>query len=157
MIPAQRAILAMLAFAANTIYAADGIAFVSNMKGDVAIDGNPRPPLLTELVKGQRITVGPNGQAWVMYIASGKEYVLRGPADYTVKDNEISGTTAMPPVTRHTEWRANTKVLLQVAQTSAASARIRATDSIHAFDRGRGQAGLRRQSARRHLSVSRAA
>ena len=127
MIRAQRAILAFLLLAASaaTPAFADGIAFITNLKGEVAVDGNPRPPLLSELAKGQKITVGRDSQASVMYIASGKEYVLRGPADYLVKDNEVAGSTAMPPVTRNTEWRTSSKVLVQVAQTSAASVRMR--------------------------------
>jgi hypothetical protein len=60
-----------------------------------------------------------------MYIASGKEYVLKGPAEYLVKDTEVSGSAGMPPVTRNTEWRTSNKVLVQVAQTSAASVRMR--------------------------------
>jgi hypothetical protein len=104
---------------------AQGIAFITNLKGDVAVDGNPRPPLLGELSRGQKITVGKESQASVMYIASGKEYVLKGPADYHVKDTEISGAAGMPPVTRDTAWRTNNKVLVQVAQTSAASVRMR--------------------------------
>jgi hypothetical protein len=59
-----------------------------------------------------------------MYIVTGKEYVLKGPADYLVKDTEIAGSI-MPPVQRSTEWRANSRVLSQVAQTSAASVRMR--------------------------------
>ena len=104
---------------------ADGIAFITNLKGDVALDGNPRPVLLGELSRGQKISVGKESQASVMYIASGKEYVLKGPADYLVKDTEISGAAGMPPITRDTAWRTNNKVLVQVAQTSAASVRMR--------------------------------
>jgi hypothetical protein len=119
-----RAALAALVLAAPTVQA-DGIAFITNLKGDVAVDGNPRPALLGELARGQKITVGKESQASVMYIASGKEYLLRGPADYLVKDTEISGTAGMPPVTRDTAWRTSNKVLVQVAQTSAASVRMR--------------------------------
>jgi hypothetical protein len=59
-----------------------------------------------------------------MYIATGKEYVLKGPADYLVKDTEIAGSI-MPPVSRSTDWRTNPRVLSHVAQTSAASVRMR--------------------------------
>ena len=121
----QRAFLTAFLLAAASIAAAQGIAFITNLKGEVALDGNPRPQLLAELSKGQRITVGRDSLASVMYIASGKEYVLKGPADYLVKDTEISGSTAMPPVTRDTTWRTTNKVLVQVAQTSAASVRMR--------------------------------
>ncbi len=121
----QRALVATLLLAASAAFASDGIAFITNLKGDVAVDGNARPILLSELGRGQKITVGRDSQAWVMYIATGKEYVLKGPADYQVKDIGISGSAGMPPVMRDTEWRASSKVLVQVAQTSAASVRMR--------------------------------
>lgn len=120
----QRTLLAFL-FVAWPAAAADGIAFITNLKGDVAVDGNPRPVLLSELAKGQRVSVAKDSLATVMYIASGKEYVLKGPNEFLVKDTEISSSAGMPPVTRETEWRTSNKVLMQVAQTSAASVRMR--------------------------------
>ena len=120
----RHAAFAALFLAMPAVYA-DGIAFITNMKGDIAIDGNPRPVLLAELARGQKITVGRESQASVMYIASGKEYILKGAADYLVKDTEISGAAGMPPIMRDTAWRTNNKVLVQVAQASAASVRMR--------------------------------
>lgn len=106
--------------------AADGIAFISNLKGEAAVDGNPRPLLLAELARGQRIAVGKDSQVSVMFIATGKEYILKGPADFVVKDTEVAGAAGiMPPAVRTTEWRTSNKVLGQVAQTSAASVRMR--------------------------------
>lgn len=104
---------------------AQGIAFITNLKGDVAVDGNARPLILSELAKGQKLTLGADAQASVMYTATGKEYVLRGPGQYEVRDTEISSPSGMPPMSRSTEWRASTKVLTQVAQTSSASVRMR--------------------------------
>ena len=120
----QRTILAIVLAAAGAAFA-DGIAFITNIKGDISIDGNMRPALLSELTRGQKIVVGKASEASVMYIANGKEYVLRGPADYTVNTTEISGSAAMPPVTRDTAWRTSNQVLAQVGQTSAASVRMR--------------------------------
>jgi hypothetical protein len=119
-----QALLALAVSAAATAWA-DGIAFITNIKGDISVDGNMRPALLSELTRGQRIVVAKASEASVMYIATGKEYVLKGPADYTVKDTEISGSTAMPPVTRDTAWRTTNQVLAQVGRTSAASVRMR--------------------------------
>jgi hypothetical protein len=121
----QRTILATLLLSASAAFGADGVAFITNLKGEVAVDGNARPVLLSELNKGQKVSVGKDSLVSVMYIASGKEYVLRGPSDYVVRDTEVAGSTAMPPVTRDTAWRTNNKVLVQVAQTSAASVRMR--------------------------------
>ena len=121
----QRAVFGLFLVAAWAAFAGDGIAFITNIKGEIAVDGNPRPALLSELTRGQKIIVGKESQASVMYISTGKEYVLKGPGDYLVKDNEITGSAGMPPTTRETAWRATNKVLAQVAQTSAASVRMR--------------------------------
>ncbi len=104
---------------------AQGIAFITNMKGDVALDGNPRPTLLAELAKGQKLTLAQDAQASVMFVASGKEYMLKGPGQYLVKDAEMSAASGAPPATRETQWHASNKALTQVAQTSAASVRMR--------------------------------
>jgi hypothetical protein len=121
----QRTFLAIILCAAMAAFGAEGIAFITNIKGDISVDGNVRPVLLSELTRGQKIVVGKASEASVMYIATGKEYVLKGPADYTVKDTGVSGSLAMPPVTRDTAWRTTNQVLAQVGQTSAASVRMR--------------------------------
>jgi hypothetical protein len=103
---------------------AQSVAFITNIKGDVAVDGNTRPLLLAELSRGQKLTVGRDAQLNVMFTASGREYVLK-PGEYEVRDAEISSPSGVPPAARNTEWRASTKVLTQVAQTSSASVRMR--------------------------------
>ena len=105
--------------------ASEGIAFITNLKGEVAIDGTPRPVLMSELAKGQKIVVAKDAQLSVMYIQSGKEYVLKGPGDFAVGEREITSGTGMPPSARDTPWRANNQVLVKVAQTSSASIRMR--------------------------------
>ena len=120
----QRTFLAVVLAASFPAFA-EAIAFITNLKGEVAVDGNPRPMLLSELAKGQKLSVGKDSSASVMYIASGKEYLLKGPSEYQVKDNEITGSVPMPPTVRSTEWRTSSKVLVQVANTSAASVRMR--------------------------------
>jgi len=105
--------------------AADGIAFITNLKGEVTVDGAPRPMLMSELAKGQKIAVGKDSQLAVMYIQSGKEYVLKVPGDYTVGEREIASVSGVPPAARETAWRASNQVLVKVAQTSSASIRMR--------------------------------
>lgn len=119
------AVVLAATLAAAPAFAADGIAFITDMKGEVALDGNPRPTLLAELAAGQKLTLGKDAQAFVMYVASGKEYVLKGPGEYLIAGTEISSKAGAPPTTRNTEWRTTSKVLVQVAQTSAASVRMR--------------------------------
>ena len=121
-----RALFASVAaLAAISALAADGIAFITNLKGDASVDGAPRPLLMSELAKGQKIAVGKEGQVTVMYIQSGKEYQLKGPGDFTVGERGIDAAHGIPPAARETPWRANSEVLVKVAQSSSASIRMR--------------------------------
>lgn len=119
----QRALFWLTCIAVPGAYA-QGVAFLTNLKGEVAVDGQ-RGQVLAELAKGQKLALGKDAQASVMYIASGKEFALKGPGEYVLKDAELATTSGSPPAARTTEWRASTKVLGQVAQTSAASVRMR--------------------------------
>lgn len=116
---------AVVAFLAISAQAAGGIAFITDLKGEVSVDGASRPLLMSELGKGQKIAVGKDSQLSVMFIQSGKEYVLRGPGDYTVGERDIGAASGMPPAARETAWRASNQVLVKVAQTSSASIRMR--------------------------------
>ena len=121
-----RTTVSLLLYAlASSACAADGVAFITNMKGDVAVDGSPRPLLMSELAKGQKIALGKESQLSVMFIQSGKEYILKGPAEYAVGEREVSAGSGMPPTTRETGWRASNEVLVKVSQSSAASIRMR--------------------------------
>src|SRR5438309_4661933 len=99
----QRTFLAFLLVALPS-FGGDGVAFITNLKGEVAVDGNARPLLLSELAKGQKITLAKDSQVSVMYTSSGKEFVLKGPGDYVVTESEISGAAGAAPVARNTEW-----------------------------------------------------
>lgn len=120
----QRALTILLATFALPALAQEGVAFVSNVKGEVAIDGN-RAAVLSELPRGAKVSLARDAQANVLYVATGKEYVLRGPGEFVVRDTEIQSPVGVPPVMRATEWRPSPKVLGQAAQTSAASVRMR--------------------------------
>src|SRR5258706_3611637 len=104
---------------------AQSVAFITNLQGEVAVDGNSRPLVLSELAKGQKIVIGKDAVVSVMYAASGKEFTLKGPGEYQVKEAEVATTTGNPPAARSTDWRASNKVLAHVARTSSASVRMR--------------------------------
>src|SRR5438045_3436645 len=88
--------------------AAHGVAFITNLKGDVAVEGSARTLLLAELSAGQHLILGRDATASVMFISSGKEFALRGPGDFVVKDGEVAGSAgSAAPSARSTEWRAN--------------------------------------------------
>ena len=115
-------LLSMLAFAAQA--QSSGIAFVTDVKGDAAMD-TAKATLMAEVKKGARISCTKECAVGVMYMVSGKEYVLKGPGDFLVGDNEVTAKIGPPPTMRETNWKVSSKVLSQVAQTSSASIRMR--------------------------------
>lgn len=121
-----RAVLMAALFAlAQSAVAAEGVAFIANLKGEVALDGAGRPALMAELTRGQKIVLGKDASLSVMFIQSGKEFALKGPGRFVVNGSDISASNGAPPAVRETEWRTNSKVLVQVSQSSSASIRMR--------------------------------
>ena len=118
---------AILLLAAATAQAA-GIAFITNVKGDAKTE-SVKLTLMSELNKGQRIACVAECTVGVMYLQSGKEYVVKGPGEYLVGDNEVSAKIGVPPTMRDTPWRVSSQTVVQVAQTSSASIRMRGVTS----------------------------
>ncbi|MBL8514926.1 MAG: hypothetical protein JNJ55_13120, partial [Betaproteobacteria bacterium] len=67
----------------STAQAQSGIAFISDLKGDVTLDAG-KASLMAELKKGAKITCARECLVGVMYLVSGKEFGVKGPGDYQV-------------------------------------------------------------------------
>jgi len=115
----------LYALSASATLAADGLAFIANLKGEVELDGAPRPRLMADLSKGQKLVLGKGAVVSVMYLVSGKEYVLTGPGAFVVNENDVASSKGGTATLRETPWRANPEVLVKVAQASSASIRMR--------------------------------
>lgn len=108
--------------------AADGVAFLTDLKGDVKIDGSTRPALMSEIGKGQKIVLGKDATLAVMFIQSGEEMVLKGPGEFDVdKGGKAINKTGQAGqiVARKTDWKISSQALVKVSQTSSASIRMR--------------------------------
>ena len=110
-----------------------GIAFVTDVKGDAAMDAG-KVTLMAEVKKGARISCTKECAVGVMYLISGKEYVLKGPGDFLVGDTEVTAKIGPPPTMRETNWKVSSKVVTAVAQTSSASIRMRSLGSAQKTD-----------------------
>ena len=110
-----------------------GIAFVTDVKGDAAMDTG-KATLMAEVKKGARISCTKECAVGVMYLISGKEYVLKGPGDFLVGDTEVTAKIGPPPTMRETNWKVSSKVVTAVAQTSSASIRMRSLGSPQKTD-----------------------
>jgi hypothetical protein len=104
--------------------AQSGIAFITDVKGEAAMDAG-KATLMAELKKGTRVTCARECMVGVMYLLSGKEYVLKGPGDFLVGDNEVTAKIGPPPAVRETKWKVSSQVVAQTAQSSSASIRMR--------------------------------
>ncbi len=115
----------LMAMLAGTAQAqTNGIAFVTDVKGDAAMDAG-KATLMVEVKKGARISCTRECAVGVMYLISGKEYVLKGPGDFLVGDSEVVAKIGPPPTMRETNWKISSKVVAQAAQSSSASIRMR--------------------------------
>ena len=104
--------------------AQSGVAFITDVKGDAAVDAG-KAALMAEIKKGARIVCNKECAVGVMYLLSGKEYVLKGPGDFLVGDAEVTAKIGPPPTLRETKWKVSSQVVAQAAQSSSASIRMR--------------------------------
>lgn len=121
-----RAALACLLVCASLVAAAaDPVAFVSDIRGDVVLDGRGRPPFLAELLPGSRLVLGTEAGAAVMYVVSGEEFSLKGPGVFVVGRQGVSATTGAAPSSRVPAQRASASVLVETSRAATASLRMR--------------------------------
>jgi len=123
-------LVAVLAIASAEVYA-QGVAFITDFKGAATIDAG-KATLMAELKKGARVGCAKECSVGVMYLQSGKEFVIKGPGDFVVGDSEVSAKIGAPPMVRETQWKVSAQTVAQVAQTSSASIRMRALGSTPA-------------------------
>jgi hypothetical protein len=121
----RTALAATLLFANVQAQAADPVAFLSDVRGDVTIDGNGRPPFLAELLPGTTLVLGTGGGAAVMYVVSGEEFAFRGPGEFVVTRSGVKSRKGAAPSIRTPALRASTRVLVDTSRAATASLRMR--------------------------------
>lgn len=121
-----RSILAVfllsLAFAAR---ATDPVAFLSDISGEVVMNGGGRPPFLAELLPGTKLALAPGARAAVMYVVSGEEFTLKGPGEFVVSREGVKATKGTSPSSRVPGLRASASVVVDTSRAATASLRMR--------------------------------
>jgi hypothetical protein len=126
MMQLARSFLAGFALCASFLAsAADPVAFLSDIKGDVAMNGAGRPPFLTELLPGTKLVLGTDASAAVMYVVSGEEFSLKGPGEFVVSKQGVKATKGAAPTLRSHALRPSASVLVETSKTATASLRMR--------------------------------
>lgn len=122
----RRAFVAGLCAAALLARAADPVAFICDIKGDVTVDG-ARPTFLSELLPGSRLVVAPGAAAAVMYVVSGEEFALKGPGEFIVGRESVTAASGAAPAKRRLATQADAAVIVQASRAGTASLRMRST------------------------------
>jgi hypothetical protein len=122
---ARRVLVALLLCVAAIARAADPVAFVSDIKGDVLLDGVGRPPFLAELLPGSRLVLAAEAGAAVMYVVSGQEFTLKGPGEFVVEKQRVRAVKGVAPASRVPPLRASTAALVETSKAATASLRMR--------------------------------
>jgi len=105
--------------------AADPVAFVSDLSGEVVLDGAGRPRFLAELLPGSRLVLAPQAKAAVMFVVSGEEFALKGPGEFVVAKQGVRAVKGATPSSRIAPQRVSAAVLVEASRSATASLRMR--------------------------------
>ena len=119
---AAASLAAALAFAAH---AGAPVAFVSDVKGNVAIEGDGMLGFLAELAAGTKLLVGSGATVVVTYGASGTEFTLAGPGEFRIDEREVSTAKGARLARRTVTALPDPTVVARVSRTATASLRMR--------------------------------
>ena len=108
------------------------VAFITDIKGEVALNDARRPSLLAELAEGQKVSVMKNASLVVMFIRSGAEFSLKGPGQYEIRGAEIIALQGSSPSVRATRWRTEPGKVVETSKSATASMRMRGAASAAA-------------------------
>lgn len=105
--------------------AAAPVAFVTDVKGEAALEGAGRLAFLAEIAAGAKLTLAPGATATVVFAASGAEFALKGPGEFAVEATEVRSAKGAAPARRQVSDLASPAVVARVSQSATASLRMR--------------------------------
>lgn len=120
------AFVVLLALGAIPAFA-DATAFLSDQKGELKLDGGPRPVMLAELLPGSRLELSAGATAAVMFIVSGDEYQLKGPGEFVVGRESVTASRGTAPVRRQPALKPDGGTVIRVSRAASASLRLRSS------------------------------
>jgi len=116
------ALLGVVAFAAS---AAEPVAFVADVKGSANIEGDGKVNFLAELAAGTRLLLGTGASVSIAYAASGAEFSLAGPGEFTVAESEVRADKGGKLSRKGVQALSSASVVSRAASSAAASVRMR--------------------------------
>ena len=120
---AAGALVALLALAAAA--AEPAVAFVADLKGSATIEGDGTLGFLAELPAGTRLLLGTGATVSVTYAASGTEFALSGPGEFTVTASEVRADRGAAPARRAVLSLSDPGVVSRAVRGTTATASLR--------------------------------
>lgn len=120
---ASGAVLACLALAAGA--AEPPVAFVADLQGNASIEGDGALRFLAELPAGTRLLLGTGARVSITYAASGTEFLLAGPGEFTVAAGELRADRGDTPLKRAVLSLSDPGVVGRAARGTTATASLR--------------------------------
>jgi len=117
------ALVALVAFTASA--AETAVAFVADLKGSATIEGDGTLGFLAELPAGTRLLLGTGATVSITYAASGTEFALAGPGEFTVTAREVRVDRGAAPVKRAVISLSDPAVVSRAAHGTTATASLR--------------------------------
>lgn len=105
--------------------AADPVAFLSDVRGEVVMNGAGKPPFLSELLPGTKLVLGKEAAAAVMFVVSGEEFSLKGPGEFVVTREGVKASKGAAPSSRVPALKASTTAFVDTSRAATASLRMR--------------------------------
>jgi len=113
------------AFALAVAHAAEPVAFVADLRGAATVEGDGKVGFLAELPAGTRLLLGTGARVVVTYAATGAEFTLNGPGEFSVEATEVRAAKGAQPAKRMVQALADPGVVARTARTATASLRMR--------------------------------
>lgn len=123
---------------------ASSVAMLTDLQGNVALAGDPKLPalsILSELNQDSRVVLGNGAHATIVYLNSGQEYELSGPAEVQLAADHPASITGFAPrqhgaaLTRsHESIRINPVQVTQAAIVMRSFAPIQKLKLLNLFD-----------------------
>jgi len=120
---ATGALVALFALAAAA--AEPAVAFIADLKGSATIEGDGTLGFLAELPAGTRLLLGTGATVSVTYAASGTEFALSGPGEFTVTASEVRADRGAAPARRAVLSLSDPGVVSRAARGTTATASLR--------------------------------
>jgi hypothetical protein len=110
---------------AGIAFAAAPVAFVTDVQGEARVSGAGKVAFLAEFAPMTTLVLEKGARVTLIYSATGAEFALVGPGEFTIEAGEVRALKGAAPSRRNVAVRPDATVVARVSQSATASIRMR--------------------------------